>query len=188
MAIGRALLIFILATFTLFHPKQVTPAGEKVEIIKNDIYALELPRLGINEEITDGVDPFKMSSYMPAIVDNIAQAGGTDENLIYLFAHSSNFRYKNTVSEAIFANLYETKINDPVIINRYGNIKKFRVTKIETVAATNLAPLKQSPETETLVLQTCWPPTNLQTRLIVTAKPAVDLAGNLRPLEDKPGN
>jgi LPXTG-site transpeptidase (sortase) family protein len=199
MAIGRALIIIFLFLTSLLLPKQAGPANESVPPISisakepisaqspskfNSLYYLEIPRLGVVEEIKENVDPFKMAAYMPVITDRVAQAGQTSDKLIYLFAHSSDFRYQNTVSKPIFARLHEVSPGDPIILNRFGMVKKFRVVKIETVAATNLEPLKQSPPTETLVLQTCWPPTNLDARLIVTAKPAVDLAGDTRALKN----
>ena len=190
MAKGSGLLFFLLLTVSLLFPKTLYPSDELniptlpstsyVNAKLNDVivsqrlvdgYYLDIPKAGIFDKIQDRVDPFNIYAYMPVIYNRVAQASGTGKNLTYLFAHSSSYVYKGTESKAIFANLNNLIKGDQIILNKYGQIKKYQVVSKKIVHDVDLWPLTQKPKEETLVLQTCWPLNSLTTRLIVTAKP-----------------
>lgn len=163
-ALGRSLLVLFIL-FLIF-PQRV---------LGFDKYILEVPRAGIIEEISPA-NPFKINDYMPVINNKIAQATGTSKNLIYLFAHSSAFNYNGTKSKSIFATLDYVDKGDTILINRFGNLKKYRIIDKLIVAQTNLSYLTQKPKEETLVLQTCLLGNNFENRLIITAKPIIELS------------
>lgn len=158
-ALGRSLLVLFIL-FLIF-PQRV---------LGFDKYILEVPRAGIIEEIAPA-NPFDIKEYMAVLNNHVARATGTSDKLIYLFAHSGN-------TKPIFATLDYVDIGDTILINRFGDLKQYRIIDKKIVAQTNLSYLTQKPKEETLVLQTCLLGNNFDNRLIITAKLVSQLAVN----------
>lgn len=98
---------------------------------------------------------------------------GDDGNVV-ITGHSSYFPWDPGRFKDVFALLHDVELGDKILV--YSNQKKYiyEVTDIQIVKPNNIEVLKQTPS-EQLTLITCTPVgTNLK-RLIVIAKPVVEI-------------
>jgi LPXTG-site transpeptidase (sortase) family protein len=140
---------------------------------KYKINGITIPMLFIDEPIIFNVDPNDEQAYVTALKKGIAHASGTGfpgtGNLGYYFAHSSTPGLAKQYN-AIFYLLDKLKQGDEIYIWHEGQRTDYHVTKKEITNPTDLSFLTQTHDTETIVLQTCWPPGTTTQRLLVFAE------------------
>lgn len=136
-------------------------------------YALEIPKLGIQEPVIEGVDAGNKQNYMAALTKGVAHAGGSGlpglPGIQYYFAHSSGLPFWGGRA-VTFATLYKLEKGDEVIIYRDDKKYRYQVVNKQIVNPDNIQLLTSNDTSERVVLQTCWPlGTNWQ-RLLVEAE------------------
>jgi len=140
---------------------------------KHKTNGITIPAIFIDEPVIYNVDPNDPSAYLAALKKGIAHASGTNfpgtGGLGYYFAHSSSPQFVNQYN-AVFYLLGKLKPGDPVYVWHDGVRADYTVTYSEVTSPGDLTFLTTKPETETIVLQTCWPPGTTKSRLLVYAK------------------
>lgn len=140
---------------------------------KHKTNGITIPAIFIDEPVIYNVDPNDSSVYLAALKKGIAHASGSSfpgtGGLGYYFAHSSSAQFVNQYN-AVFYLLGKLKPGDPIYIWHDGVRADYEVSYSEVTSPADLAFLKNKPETETIVLQTCWPPGTTRSRLLVYAK------------------
>ncbi len=140
---------------------------------KNKDYGIIIPKLGLDEKVIFNVDPNNEDQYRAALKMGIAHASSTsypDENgLGYYFAHSSSPGFK-TQYNAVFYLLDKLEEGDAVYIWNERKRYHYLVSEKMIKEPSDTAFLYQSYDSETIVLQTCWPPGTTQKRLLIFAK------------------
>ena len=133
---------------------------------------IAIPAVFIDEPIIYNVDPNNRTSYLAALGDGIAHASSTSfpgsGGLGYYFAHSSTPDLAKQYN-AVFYLLGKLNTGDKIYIWHSGDQFIYKVTKKLITLPTDLSFLHQNYPTETIVLQTCWPPGTILQRLLVFA-------------------
>lgn len=134
---------------------------------------ITIPSLYINEPIVFNVDPNDERAYTKALSQGIAHASGTgfpgEGKLGYYFAHSSSPAFASRYN-AIFYLLNKIQTGDTISVWHNNTEHRYTVYAKRTTNPTDVSFLKQSYDTDTIVLQTCWPPGTTSQRLLVFAK------------------
>ena len=154
-------------------------AGPKEQIlIPNDTYFdILIPKLGANAKIFANVDASDQNQFLPILQQGVAHAKGTVfpgmKGNIYLFAHSTDSFWDVGRYNAIFYLLKDLKPGDDVIIFFQNKRYNYVVTGSKTVDPSDVSYIvdAQNQNSETLILQTCWPPGTTWKRWLVFAKP-----------------
>lgn len=140
---------------------------------RNTVNGLTIPAIFVDEPIVFNVDPNDEKAYSEALKKGIAHASGTSfpgtGGVGYYFAHSS---HPDVVRQynAVFYLLGKLKEGDDVYIWHDGKRGDYKVFKKEITDPGDVSFLHTSYDTETVVLQTCWPPGSTMKRLLVFAK------------------
>ncbi len=142
-------------------------------------FSIVIPKINAKANIIANVDPTNEKEYDQALSQGVAHAKGTyfpgQGKNIFLFSHSTNSLFNVSRYNAIFYLLHQMQKGDEIVIyfadRRY--VYKVTETKIvgpKDVGVINGEGLMNQTPTETLVLQTCYPPGTSWNRLLVFAK------------------
>lgn len=150
-----------------------TKALNPLATSKYQQYGIRIPALNLDEPVVFNVDPNDEKIYNAALRQGIAHASGTafpnSGRLGYYFAHSSNPSLHRQFN-AIFYLLGKLKTGDEVFIWHEGERYDYLVTQTRTTEPTDISFLDHEYPSETIVLQTCWPPGTTSERLLVFAE------------------
>ena len=131
---------------------------------------ITIPSLFIDEPVIYNVDPNDQTAYLAALKKGIAHASGSGfpgtGGLGYYFAHSSTPAFVAQYN-AVFYLLGKINIGDEIYIWHEGTRFDYRVFSKYITDPTDLTFLHTKYDTETVVLQTCWPPGTSLKRLLV---------------------
>lgn len=141
---------------------------------------ITIPGVYIDEPIVFNVDPNDEMAYRTALKNGIAHASGTgfpgngsslpaQAGVGYYFAHSSTPGLARQLN-AVFYLLDKVKIGDEVYIWHEGTRFDYTVYAKQVTASDDVSFLHRVYDTETIVLQTCWPPGTTTKRLLVFAR------------------
>lgn len=137
-------------------------------------YALEIPKIGVQEPVVEAVDATNKNAYMSALKQGVAHAAGTGlpgkRGVQYYFAHSSGLPFWGSRA-VVFALLNKLEYGDEVIVYRENNKYVYKVIEKQVVQADDVSWLKSEVKEERVVLQTCWPIGTDWKRLLVVAAP-----------------
>jgi LPXTG-site transpeptidase (sortase) family protein len=149
--------------------------GYTSKFTKNGI---TIPSVFVDEPVMYNVDPNDERAYVEALKHGIAHASSTafpgqptqagTGGLGYYFAHSSTPSFVRQLN-AVFYLLDKVKIDDEVYIWHEGERHDYKVYAKQITAPDDLSFLHRPYDTETIVLQTCWPPGTTSKRLLVFA-------------------
>jgi sortase A len=134
---------------------------------------IQIPALFVDEPVVYNVDPTNPEVYKRALLQGVAHASGTafpgTGGLGYYFAHSSSAIHIRQYNAAFYL---LGKLHDGDTIYVYHQNEKFVYSVYESTVTSpgDLSFLHQTYPTETIVLQTCWPPGTTIQRLLVFAK------------------
>lgn len=132
-----------------------------------------IPKVYVDAPVVYNVDPNDASAYTVALRQGIAHASGTsypDEGgLGYYFAHSSAPELRSQFN-AVFYLLGKLEVGDEIFLWHDGQRYEYRVSETRVVPPSDVSFLQTSGPTETIVLQTCWPPGTTQQRKLVFAQ------------------
>lgn len=152
-------------------------AGQRVQRLTpvDPNFSILIPKLGANAKVISNVDTVNENVYLDVLQQGVAHAAGTalpgQGEHIYLFAHSTNTFSNVSRYNAIFYLLYKLEEQDEVNIYYNGIRHKYHVTGKIIVDPSETQYLTRKTDTETLTLQTCWPPGTVAKRLLVFAEP-----------------
>lgn len=137
-------------------------------------FGLIIPKIGVNSQVTAGVNPNDKEEYSSVLKNGVAHAQGTafpdSPGTTYIFGHSSIFLWEPNRSQAVFYLLKNLEKGDRLIVFYQGQRYEYQISQKEILGA-NEVPAYVSQTTERLlVLQTCWPPGTDWKRLFVLAK------------------
>lgn len=154
-------------------------AGPKEQILvpKDTEFSIVIPKIGASAKVYPNVDAFNEKDFLPILAKGVAHAKGTvfpgNIGNIYLFAHSTDNFWDVGRYNAVFYLLKDLSPGDEIVVffhnKRYDYIVSS--TKIVDPSSTSYITQAQKQKTETLILQTCWPPGTTWQRLLVFAKP-----------------
>ena len=135
-------------------------------------YALEIPKLGIQEPVVENVDTQNKTGYMAALTQGIAHAIGSaipgSIGTQYYFAHSSGLPFWGGRA-VTFATLNKLDSGDAVVIYREDKKYTYKVIDKQIVSPEDTRLLTEVSANERVVLQTCWPIGTNWKRLLVIA-------------------
>jgi LPXTG-site transpeptidase (sortase) family protein len=158
----------------------LTGPKEQILIPKDTEFDILIPKIGANAKVFPNVDSSDQNNFLPILMQGVAHSRGTVfpgmNGNIYLFAHSTDNFWDVGRYNAIFYLLKNLERGDDVIIFFQGVRHNYKVTDKKTVEASDVSYIVngQNQPTETLILQTCWPPGTTWERLLVFAKPVGD--------------
>lgn len=135
---------------------------------------ISIPSVFIDEPVVFNIDPNDEGAYRIALKKGIAHASGTafpgnPSGVGYYFAHSSTPGLARQLN-AVFYLLDKVKIGDEVYIWHEGERHDYAVYAKQITAPDDISFLHRTYNTETIVLQTCWPPGTTNMRLLVFAR------------------
>lgn len=150
---------------------------EQILIPKDTQFSILIPKIGANSKVFPNVDSAKQNEFLPILQKGVAHAKGTVfpgmTGNIYLFAHSTDNFWDVGRYNAVFYLLKDLTPGDDIVI--FFDNKRFNyvVSESKIVDNSDISTLVKSQEqgSETLILQTCWPPGTTWKRLLVLAKP-----------------
>ena len=154
-------------------------SGPKVQIL-TPVYtqfSIVIPKIGASAKVFANVDPSKESEFLPILQKGVAHARGTvfpgQKGNIYLFAHSTDNFWDLGRYNAVFYLLKDLVPGDEIVIFFQNKRYNYVVTGYKVVDPSDVSYIvnAQNQNSETLILQTCWPPGTTWKRWLVFAKP-----------------
>lgn len=152
-------------------------AQEQVLVAPDPQFSIVIPKIGAASRVFPNVDATSENEYLNILQQGVAHARGTVfpgmNGNIYLFAHSTDNFWNVGRYNAVFYLLKDLQPGDEIVVF-YQNVRhQYLVTKSEIVNPDQIEPIvdAQKQNSETLILQTCWPPGTTFQRLLVFAKP-----------------
>ncbi len=140
-------------------------------------FSIVIPKIAANARIVNNVNPADESEYLEQLKYGVAHAAGTylpgQNGHIFLFAHSTDYVWNISTYNAVFYLLYKLDDGDEINIFFEGKRHVYTVTGKKVVEPTDVQYLTNKTASESLTLQTCWPPGTTLKRLLVFAKPKV---------------
>lgn len=137
---------------------------------KYTVDGITIPAVFIDEPVIYNVDPNNRALYLTALQHGIAHASSTafpgSGGIGYYFAHSSAPALVQKYN-AVFYLLGKLNRGDEIYIWHQGNKYIYRVNDIQITEPSDVSFLHRQYPTETIVLQTCWPPGTTIQRLLV---------------------
>lgn len=145
--------------------KQIEPPNKDFSIV--------IPKIDAVAPVFKNIDPFNRNIFLPVLKKGVAHAKGSSlpgegEN-VYIFAHSTDSFYNVGNYNAVFYLLGKLKKGDEISVYYKEVLYKYSVDEVKVVEATDTKYLKKLKDTETLTLQTCYPPGTTLKRLVVIA-------------------
>lgn len=152
-------------------------AQEQVLVAPDPEFSIVIPKIGASAKIFANVNSSDEKSYQIILQQGVAHAQGTVFpgllGNIYLFAHSTDNFWNVGRYNAVFYLLKDLQPGDDIVVF-YQNIRhEYVVTESKIVDPNDISHIvnAQKQGSETLILQTCWPPGTVFQRLLVFAKP-----------------
>ncbi len=135
-------------------------------------FRIEVPKIKLESNIVDNVDPNIESEYKDKLQFGVAHAKGSylppeSGGPVYLFAHSTDTIANIARFNAKFFSVRDLVAGDEIDVYFNGTKYHYAVSSKEIINPTELDRIRQT-KTD-LILQTCWPPGTDWQRLIVYA-------------------
>ena len=157
---------------SLFNIQQLEPL-----VPVDSDFSIVIPKIAANARVLSNVDVTNENEYLEKLKLGVAHAAGThlpgQNGHIFLFAHSTDYVWNVGTYNAVFYLLYKLEEGDEIDIFYQGRRHVYEVTGKKVVNPTDVEYLTRQTPTETLTLQTCWPPGTTLQRILVFARPKV---------------
>lgn len=160
-------------------PITVKPGGWSGKLIspttepKSKDFGLVIERLKVNAPIAPQVDGTNESAYLAAVEKGVAHYQGTAlpnaVGNVFIFGHSSYWKWRPGEYKTVFKELDQLQINDPIVVWYKNQQYEYKVIEKKIVAADDTSILSQETKEKLLTLMTCWPPGTVEKRYIVKA-------------------
>lgn len=144
------------------------------------MFSISIPKIRAVAPIVANVDPWNKTEYLEGLSQGVAHAYNTalpeQTGTMYLFAHSSDAPWRLTRYNTIFFRLNELDTGDLIVITKDEHEYRYFVTGKQVVWPTQIEVLQEAQDvskrenTQTLVLQTCYPLGTDLKRLLVFAE------------------
>lgn len=158
--------------------KLLNIAPVEVLVPEDPEFSIVVPVIGANARIKKNVDPGNEEVYLRALQKGVAHAAGTafpgEGGHIFLFAHSTDYVWNIGSYNAVFYLLYKIRNGDEVNVFYKGQRYVYTVFDKKIVDPSEVEYLTRKTDSESLTLQTCWPPGTALQRLLVFAKRVVE--------------
>lgn len=150
---------------------------EQVLIPKDTDFSILIPKIGVSSKVFPNIDSTNEKEFLPFLQRGVAHARGTVfpgmNGNIYLFAHSTDNFWNVGRYNAVFYLLKDLSAGDDIVVFFENRRHNYKVTETKIVEESDVTALtrSQAAGSETLILQTCWPPGTTWKRLLIFAKP-----------------
>jgi len=159
--------------------EKITPAplapAPTLPAVPDPSFSIFIPKINAKAKIMTNIDSGNSEIYSKALGEGVAHAAGTgfpgSGKTIYLFAHSTNAQWNVIRYNAVFFLLNKLEQGDSVDLVYNHKLYSYLVTDKKVVGAGETRYLTEYKDGETLILQTCWPPGTILSRLLIFAKP-----------------
>ncbi len=136
-------------------------------------FRLVVPKIGLESNVVDNVDPTIEGEYKDKLQYGVAHAKGSylppeRGGPVYLFAHSTDTIFNIARFNAKFFSVRELEPGDEIKVYFNGAEYKYLVRQKFIINPEEVDVIKNATSTD-LILQTCWPPGTDWQRLIVYA-------------------
>jgi len=142
-------------------------------IPKSTQFGLIIPKLNINEDVYENVDPFNKANYNYFLTKGVAQAKGSglpgSNQGVFIFAHSARDFLLAQQYNAQFYLLNNLGKDDLIYVYYQNQEYKYQVTSKEVVNPDITSVISTIPQNE-LILMTCYPAGLDAQRLLVRAR------------------
>lgn len=152
--------------------------GEKEQVLTppDTSFSVVIPKIGASAKVFPNVDATDEKTFLPLLQQGVAHAKGSVfpgmSGNIYLFAHSTDNWWHVGQYNAVFYLVKDLSNGDSIIVFFEGRRYDYVVTQKLVLDATDVSLLTRDHSgSETLVLQTCWPPGTTWKRLYIVATP-----------------
>ena len=139
-------------------------------------YSLYIPKIAARARVIGNVDASNEDNYLAALKLGVAEAAGLAHpgqiGTTYWFSNSSDGPWNFARYNAVFYLLDRVENGDRVEVMYKDKLLRYKVTKVQILAASDTRYLIPQSREELLVLQTCYPPGTSWNRLVVEARPA----------------
>ena len=136
-------------------------------------FSIIIPEIGAVAPIIANVDPGNPDIFLPALRRGVAHAEGSalpgESGNVYLFAHSTDAFYNVGNNNAVFYLIGKLNKGDEIDIYYKGTKHIYSVDYKKVVEPEASKYLGDISKTNTLTLQTCYPPGTTLKRLVVVA-------------------
>lgn len=155
----------------------LTENNERILIPKDTDFSILIPKIGASSPIYSNIDPNNVKEFVPILEKGVAHAKGSVfpgmQGTIYLFAHSTDNFWNIGRYNAVFYLLKDLSFGDEIVLFFENRRYNYAVTDSKIIDPEDVTLLTDSQKigTQSLILQTCWPPGTTWKRLIVLAKP-----------------
>ncbi len=155
----------------------LTGPKEQVLVPPDPSFSIVIPKIGATAKIFPNVDASNQDQFLPLLMKGVAHAKGTVfpgmKGNVYLFAHSTDNFWDVGRYNAVFYLIKDLKPGDEIVIFYANKRFNYVVTGSKIVNPSDVSYIvnAQNKSSETLILQTCWPPGTTLQRLLVFAKP-----------------
>ncbi len=140
---------------------------------KSTQFGLVIPKLNINEDVYENVDPFNKANYNYYLTKGVAQAKGSGlpgtNQGTFIFAHSARDFLLAQQYNAQFYLLNNLSKDDLIYVYYQNQEYKYQVTNKEVVNPDVTSIISTIPQDE-LILMTCYPAGLDAQRLLVKAR------------------
>lgn len=142
----------------------------------NTDFSIVIPKIYAKSTVVANVDPTNSNIFLKQLKKGVAHAKGTalpgDRGNVYLFAHSTDAFYNVGFYNAVFYLIGKLNTGDEVFVYYKGIKYSYIVFDKRVVNANDTKYLGKIDNTNTLTLQTCYPPGTTLKRLVVLARQA----------------
>ena len=142
----------------------------------NTDFSIVIPKIYAKSVIIADVDATNSNIFLKQLKKGVAHAKGTalpgDRGNVYLFAHSTDAFYNVGFYNAVFYLIGKLNTGDEVFVYYKGIKYSYIVFDKRVVNANDTKYLGKIENTNTLTLQTCYPPGTTLKRLVVLARQA----------------
>jgi len=146
-------------------PKPVDPATLA--------FSLYIAKIDLEAKVMPNIDATDSQAYKAALKQGVAHAKGTafpgQGKLVYIFGHSTDYAWNVETYNALFYQIKDLEIGDPVVANLGEQKYIYKVIEKKIVDATDMSLLEKNIDKDVLVLQTCYPPGTTWKRLLIVA-------------------
>jgi len=136
-------------------------------------FGLAIEKNGIDLPVVPDVDGSDKVAYIAALMNGIAHYKGTSRpdqtGNVFIFGHSSDYRWRKNPYESAFAKLPELTQGDSVSLWYKEKEYHYEVTETKIIEPTDVGWLNQTSDNY-LTLMTCYPIGSAKQRFVVRAK------------------
>lgn len=157
-----------------FRAETDKPGMKESLVVPNRDFSLVIPKIYAVAPVFKNIDAGNQNIFLPVLKKGVAHALGTSlpggGGNVYIFAHSTDAFYNVGRYNAVFYLIGKLKKGDEVLIYYQGDKYRYVVTEKKVVEPSAGRYLGRLEESETLTLQTCYPPGTTLKRLVVVAR------------------